>query len=53
MRTQPTIESETAGAFYPGHYVNLEGQVIFGTGSKKGWRKISGQELYISLDWLK
>jgi len=53
VRALPTTNSRIVGSFVQEWPVNVEKSVDLGVGSKTGWKRLYGQQGYLSMDYLK
>ena len=53
VRALPTTNSRVVGSYVSGWPVNVEKSVDLGIGSTTGWKRLYGQQGYLSLDLLK
>jgi hypothetical protein len=52
IRDCPSMYSDSYGTLLNGKPLLFDNKVFVGPGSKKGWLKLHGQDVYMSLDWL-
>jgi GH25 family lysozyme M1 (1,4-beta-N-acetylmuramidase) len=53
VRALPTTNSKIVGSYLSGWPVNVEKSVDLGVGSLTGWKRLYGQQGYLSMDYLK